>query len=112
MSEGLDLNKVISLIMENPRLVSEIMTLAKSDAQGGEEKTTPQAEVLPESPPLPEPEKTSEAASTPTYQPRSEMGTNRHQLLHALKPYMSEGRGRAIDSMLTIADILDMMKTR
>jgi hypothetical protein len=38
--------------------------------------------------------------------------SRRRELLCALKPYVSEQRGRAIDSMMSIADILDVMRTK
>ena len=36
----------------------------------------------------------------------------RSELLSALKPFLSNERAKAIDSMITIADILEVMKAR
>ena len=105
-NESLDLSRVVSLIMENPKLIEEITALARSDkASAVEEATEPSAKV-PESPPA----EAVEAVSTyPENRPRK---SRRNELLGAMKPYLSKERSKAIDSMLTIADILDMMKER
>ena len=100
--ESLDIGKVVGLIMENPQIIEQISSLMKKQ----------------ENPPMSE-EKPTEAESvsvnattTPQYTSISHQRGNRAQLLGALKPYVSEERARAIDSMISIADILDMMKAR
>lgn len=102
---GLDVSKVISVIMENPKLIEEISALVSAkDAP----KEMSESAV----------EKSAEVAAEPTQesQPASAMPAysrgNRAQLLGALKPYVSKERAKAIDSMLSIADILDMMRAR
>ena len=102
---GLDISKVISVIMENPKLIEEISALVsakeapKDSIQTAAEKT---AEVTAE--PVQD--------SLPAYTPPAYNKGNRAQLLGALKPYVSRERAKAIDSMLSIADILDMMRAR
>lgn len=104
--ENIDVGKVIGLIMENPQLIEQIANLAKGSGtaseapQVEEEKTETLADV-----------EASPTASQPTYSQRSER-SNRAHLLGALKPYVSSERAKAIDSMISIADILDMMRTR
>ena len=85
MSEGStpDLSRIINIIMENPRLIEEIAALAKS----GEQSSEPVAE-------------------------KAAVAGRRGELLGALKPYLSTERAKAIDSMMTIAGILDAMKAR
>ena len=105
-SQGLDISRVISLIMENPQLIEQISALAKADSKEHNEKAEA-VETASE-------EKTdvTPASSPATYSPINQNRVNRAQLLGALKPYMSNERAKAIDSMLTIADILDMMRAR
>ena len=96
MSNTPDISRLVSLIMENPQLVEQISNLAKSDSGDtqkakAEESAPPSAEV---------------AASAP---PEKSINT-RSELLRAMKPYLSESRGRAIDSMLSISGILEVMK--
>ena len=96
MSNTPDISRLVSLIMENPQLVEQISNLAKSDSSDtqkakAEESAPPSAEV---------------AASAP---PEKRINT-RSELLRAMKPYLSESRGRAIDSMLSISGILEVMK--
>lgn len=98
---GLDLNKVIGMIMENPALIEQISSMARS-AQSNDK--TPAVED--------ESTTKSISAAVPPPEIKGNSRSNRAQLLGALKPYVSLDRARAIDSMLTIADILDTMKSR
>ena len=105
--EGLDIGRVIGLIMENPKLIEEISNLAK---QG--EKSAPQASESGDNArqveaPIEKPTPASAPIST-TASHRSD----RTQLLNAFKPYLSSERARAIDSMISIVDIIDMMRAR
>ena len=103
MSEMPDLGKIVSLIMENPELISKIQGLANG---GGDNNTpTPPADVQAE---------VAKEASTPIEVQGSSFGARekRNRLLGAMKPYLSSERAKAIDSMMSVADILDMMKTR
>lgn len=106
--ENLDVGKVISLIMENPQLIEQISSLAKQ-----KDSTTPPAEeVRSEISDSPASEEVSATPAAPTYSNAGYSRGNRAQLLGALKPYVSEERAKAIDSMISIADILDMMRAR
>ena len=100
-----DLSGIINLIMQNPSLIAEISALAK-----------------PKNDPSPEPEITEIAQqkeeSTVKEEPSEEkiavssaplMRTHRHELLSAMKPYLSENRRSAIDSMASILDVIDVM---
>ena len=93
-----DLGKIISLIMENPKLIEEISSLAKGE---NEKKATP---VLKESPPV-EVKEEAPASAAPIQTRRG-----RGELLSLLKPYLSEKRASAIESMLSVTDVLKMMK--
>lgn len=110
MSESTpDLSKVVSLIMENPSLIEQISGLVKSEMK--ENTTTPEEknEGVPseksEKPP-------TEVAREASVLPGGGTRQNRARLMSALKPYVSEGRQKALDSFLSIADILDMMRSR
>ena len=105
--ENIDLSKVIGLIMENPSLVEQISSLVKQSSTENKPEDIPPAteetSVLKEE---------NEPKAEPTYSPIIGQRNNRAQLLGALKPYVSKERAKAIDSMISIADILDMMKAR
>ena len=102
MSEGTpDLARIVNLIMENPRLIEEISRLA-----GGERGVAKESVPKPVEPPPPEPEKKEAKASSAPVRQHSRRG----ELLSLLKPYLSERRATAIDSMMSVADILTMMK--
>lgn len=104
--ENLDISKVVGLIMENPQLIEQIANLAKP--KENEKEPLPSEiikeetqEVIAENPP-----------PQPTYSERRHGQSDRAKLLGALKPYVSEDRAKAIDSMISIAEILDMMRSR
>ncbi len=104
-SPSLDLSKVISVITENPDIIAQISALAKKDGRQEDKGTdTPSLE------PSKSDEQTSSASSlTPKADleiPLTRDTKNRQRLLSAFKPYLSENRARAIDSMVTIADVL------
>ena len=94
MSETPDLSKIVSLIMQNPNLISEISALA---SKSSEENT----EGVEESVASTEPHTSGKRLS------RSE---RRVKLLGAMKPYLGEQRARSIDTVLTIADMLDAVR--
>ena len=98
-----DLSKIVSLIMENPKLIEEISSLAKS----GEPKAPKSNEQIPEEIGTAQSALVSSASIVAERDPSS-----RTKLLGALKPYVSSERASAIDSMLSIAEVLDMMKAR
>ena len=98
MQQTPDLSSIVSLIMQNPTLIEQISALAKPKV----ESEVPEAS---------EPEKTdgeapvssAEATSVPL------MRSHRRDLLNAMKPYLSENRRMAIDSMSSILDVIDVM---
>ena len=96
MAETPDLSKIVNLIMENPALIEQISSLARSS---GEEVDTEAVAV--------ETEGTAEAAPVAALPKRS---ARRHELIGAMKPYLSEKRSKTVDSVMAIADILDLMR--
>ena len=95
-----DLSRLIGAIMEHPELIEQISHLADKTATQSEEsekKDAPAVEASARAP-MPKAQKTEE--------------NQRSKLLYALKPYLSEKRSKAIDSMLTFAEIFDMMKSK
>lgn len=94
-----DLSKIVNLIMENPDLVEQIRSLANSEEAGKEETKERVAEA------------STAAAEPPTYRSENLPARQRRTLLlSALKPYISPERGRAIETMIGIADALDAIK--
>ncbi len=106
-NQGLDIGKVVELIMENPQLIAQISSLAKQKESSITSEEMEDAEAKPQ-----EAAEDATAVSQPTYTPSVQKRSNRSQLFCALKPYVSGERAKAIDSMLAIADILDMMRAR
>lgn len=94
-----DISRIISVLMENPELIEQISALA---AEKKEEEPTP-------APPEEERTETVSASAKPD---ASSIHSRREQLLSALKPYLSDERQKAIDSMMTFADILDAVRRK
>ena len=99
-----DLSKIVGLIMENPRLIEEIATLAKKDnaIETNDAIESPsQEEIL---------QNQSEERTVLTTKVDNHRAKNRTELLSAFKPYLSTNRAKAIDSMISIANVLDAMR--
>lgn len=92
----LELNKIVGMIMENPELIEKI----KAMSSGGESDTHTSADAT-EMPEVSYEEK--------TYAPKA---SKRNELLSALKSFLSEERKRSLETMMTIADVLDTVKRK
>ena len=98
MADTPDLARIVNMIMENPSLVAEISAMAKSASEGeSTESKEPKAES-----PTPT---ASEVSAT-------SKSANRARLLGAMKPYLSKERAQAIDTMIGIAEILEISRRR
>ena len=97
MQQTPDLSSIVNLIMQNPSLIEQISALAKQGsnevAEHVEEPTAPAVEEA--------------AVAEQTVAPAAKM--HRRELLNAMKPYLSENRRVAIDSMSSIMDVIDVM---
>lgn len=96
-----DLSKIINLIMENPSLVEQIRNLASESEQESTAAVQKAEEEV----------KVAASAYTDgadTY--KNPQSSRRNELLRAVRPYVSEQRGKAIESMITIADIILAMR--
>ena len=106
MSEGTtpDLSRIVGLIMENPKLIEEISSLVKNDSQSINNTEAITA--------TPEVNRENQMEETPilTTKVDSARKKNRSELLSAFKPYVSTERAKAIDSMISIANVLDAMR--
>lgn len=105
MSGTPDISKIVQTIMANPELVESISKLMASEEESADQAPPKTEEKLPE-PKVPSPPE-APAVSEPIGKRE-----RRTRLLSALKPYMSGERAKAIDSMISIVDVLDIMKTR
>lgn len=109
MAETPDISKIIGVLMQNPALISEIASLVNGAEKNGESNAQETGEA---------PVAVEETATEPVVrvsQPREVQSHNkarRKELLSAMKPYLSENRRGAIDSMASILDIIDVMAKR
>lgn len=111
---GVDLGSVINLIMQNPELLANIKKLAEEVPEGAVSaipENTEQKETPVSVPEKKEEERVDVPTSQPVSRPRHSAG-KRSELLHALSPYISEGRQKALESFMTIADILELMREK
>ncbi len=103
MSDTPDLSRIVNMILENPTLVEEISKMARSEMQGEPEGETAAAAASAQ-------ESVSAAADYPPM--AGSRAEKRGMLISALKPYLSESRAKAIDSMVSVAQMLEIMKPR
>ena len=94
-----DISKIISKIMENPKLIEEIKALG---GEGNTAEKPPEVEIPP---------KKTESVMADTYEENTSK-IRRRQLLTALKPYLSDERSKAIDSMITISEVLGFARKK
>ena len=106
----IELGSVISMIMENPELIAEIKRLAEQKNTEDKNEAEPTAVKIEEKPLNEITEEISLKKPESEKRPRSK--GKRSELLHALSPYISEGRQKALETFMTIADILDMMREK
>ena len=97
MQQTPDLSSIVNLIMQNPSLIEQISALAKQGSPNESEPTEDEKISAQEDPPIAE----------HTVAPLGK--THRRELLNAMKPYLSENRRAAIDSMSSIMDVIDVM---
>ena len=114
MEGGADISKIIGIIMENPEIIEKIKSLAGGSE--GSEATEEVSALSNESTQKALAEATENDAEKVTEasiaKPTVNTKKRRHDLLCAIKPYVSKERGRAIDTMLSVIDVLDIMKAR
>ena len=101
MQDTPDLSKIVNLIMQNPSLIAEISSLVKQDA-AAETPTESEANEAANAP--------SELKSAPIQADASH--SQRYELLSALKPYLSESRRSAIDYMISVSEIFNMIRKK
>lgn len=99
MANTPDLSKIVDLIMQNPKLIEEISALARDSDTVSEDVGDTS-------------EQTSETFTAQEQVRGGSMREHRRELLSAMKPYLSEGRRSALDSMSSILDIIDVMVKR
>lgn len=91
-----DLSRIVNLIMQNPELIEQISALAKASP---DEEEHIEEEVKEE----------IETIASMHETPKKDIRSHRRELLSAMKPYLSESRRSALDSMSSILDIIDVM---
>jgi len=108
MSDTPDLSKIVSLIMENPGLVSEIQSLIKKD-RGTEETADSVDKDYDENVPTSLAD-SSEASVNAAANLSLSRREKRARLFSGLKPYLSDERRRTVDTVLTFADMLEAVR--
>ncbi len=102
---GPELSRIVNLIMENPHIIEEISKLAAKDESASTHASEPEAETHEETQSVSIPASTYASNGGGAKQKRS-------MLLSALKPYVSKERAKALDSMVSIAEMLEIMRSR
>ena len=107
MSDTPDLSKIVSTIMENPAIIEQISSIMKQKNESSPESEITVTDSTEEAPA----DLTSEASLFKSESPKgSSRSTRRHELIRAMKPYLSEPRCKTVDTAIAIADIVDMIR--
>ena len=108
-----DLSKIVGLIMENPDIINRIKELSQKEGSPEADVSCTDTTVQHTKSEQIEAqrEKIDMPASETTYK-KAAGKKKRTELLCAMKPYVSKERSRAIDTMLSILDVIDIMKER
>ena len=106
-----DISRILGIIMENPEIIDKIRQMAQTD-ENSDSETETAASPAPTEAKLPE----NGAAETDSVKtsaaPKEYDKKRRHDLLCAIKPYVSPQRSRAIDTMLSVVEVFEIMKAR
>ena len=114
MSENNDISKIIGIIMENPDIIERIKSLANNKNEAADAPTAIyEAKEIPEyTEPIIKSEVSSPEAVKQAASAKRDGKGKRSALLLALKPYLSTERSRAVETMLSVMDILDIVKEK
>ncbi len=108
-----DISKILGIIMENPEIIEKIKDLAATSKNEDTKEASESAAVkISDAPESDLPKDVDNTSIETSAKPAVNTKKKRHDLLCAIKPYVSEGRGKAIDTMLSVIDVLDIMKAR
>ena len=110
---NMDISKIVGLIMQNPEIIEKIRSLAELDS--GRSTVEPTAKVDTGATSEQNEADTEVSASTEEEAAsaaaiRLDPSRHRHDLLCALKPYVSKKRASAIDTALGIMEVIAVMK--
>ncbi len=91
-----ELGKIVNMIMENPELVEKIRSMADSEKESVKENESENAAPV------------SQNFNTSNF--TESHGNKRNELLRALSSFLSAERQKSLETMMTIANVLDTMK--
>lgn len=91
-----DLGKIVGMIMENPELIESIRKMGENaDTKPPDKNETEELPTVAQAPKISRPEP-----------------SKRSELLRALSGFLSPERQRALESMISVASVLDTMKSK
>lgn len=107
-----DLTGMVSKILAHPELVKEISSLltekSTQSGTGTVAESTEQGGAGYDKASAPEGQGDTTASGEPTGDEGSDKEKNRRRLLSALRPFLSERRARVLDSVETVAALLEL----
>lgn len=97
MADAPSISRIVGLLSEHPEIIGQITALL------GNEEAEPAADGPSEA------SEATEASVSEVHIPERRR-SDRARLLGAMKPYLSESRSRAVETMITVSEILDSMR--
>ena len=92
----LELNKIVGMIMENPELVEKIKAMGEAAKSDTDTKPDNESQDIP----------------TLNQQVFAPHRSKRNELLRAMQSFLSDERKKSLETMMTIADVLDAVKKK
>ena len=105
-----NVSDVINLIMQNPEMLNMIKNLAASSGSQKSEDDVPETESAAMAKESPTDIQSDTVRTSASATESIDRGARRKHLLCALKPYVSESRAQAIDSLLGFSELFEVIK--
>lgn len=111
---GIDISRIMELIAEHPEIIASIKSIAEGTGAVENNRTEPPEDKT-------DAKETEGSAVTVSAEPEitdavkgngGHREKKRHDLLCAIKPYVSAHRGTAIDTVLSLLDIINLLSVR
>ena len=109
MGENQDISKIIGIIMENPDIIARIKGLADKQNDSALSNTEETASIQANAPEIHE-QSASVRSSASNGATKTQCKRKQRELLLALKPYVKNERAQAIDTMLSVIDVITAIR--
>ena len=110
---GIDISRIIELIADNPQIAQAFRSIAESSIGKSCETSEPTSQKVEDAVDSIQPTFAENSENTRPHKSDSSVREKKRQdLLCAIKPYVSEHRATAIDTVISLFDIINLLSVR